>query len=105
MQVGYAGLVAAINNFDPSAGCALAAGLVPPGYAAPAQVVSRTRRIILRSGAIAVRNLPSVPDSRARPLGTSEGIAGTVPSGEDGPVAVEVVYGIGGTLPGCGVVG
>jgi hypothetical protein len=59
----------------------------------------------LRSGAIAARNLPPAPDSRVRPFGTSDGIAGTVPPGEDGPVAVELVYGIGGTLPSGGVVG
>jgi hypothetical protein len=64
------------------------------------------RRIILRSGAIAARNLPPAPATLTRPFGTSEGIGGTAPSGEeDVSAAAESGYGSGGTLLVAGVVG
>ena len=44
------------------------------------------RRIILRSGIITARNLPAAagPCGRARSLVTSDGMGGTVPSGDEG---------------------
>ena len=44
------------------------------------------RRIILRSGIITARNLPAAagPCGRVRSFVTSDGMGGTVPSGDEG---------------------
>jgi hypothetical protein len=54
----------------------------------------------LRSGIIAVRHLPAAADLCVCPFVASDGMGGTVPSGdESGRVVVVLGYGMGGTVP------
>jgi hypothetical protein len=58
------------------------------------------RRIILRSGIMAVRHLPAAADPCVRAFVASHGMGGTVPSREESGRAVGVPgYGMGGTVP------
>ena len=58
------------------------------------------RRVILRSGIMAVRQSLAALDARGCALVASDGMGGTVPSGNEGvrPV-VAPGYGMGGTVP------
>jgi hypothetical protein len=54
----------------------------------------------LRSGIMAVRQRPAEPGARVCALVASDGMGGTVPSGNEGAWAVVPSgYGMGGTVP------
>ena len=49
---------------------------------------------------MAVRQRPAAPDARVRAFVASDGMGGTVPSGNEGaPAVVASGYGMGGTVP------